>query len=221
MNIIVVTPPPVEPVTVEQVYEHLRWDADEGSPTVYPLQGLVERNITVARQYVEQTTRRALVKQTLRMVMESFPYSRNLFRSRWGGDDDWYKRPGDVYLLRPPFINFLSVQYLDKDEVLQTLDPANYYIDSETEQVPILRFRDTFDVDIVSDQRTDAVRIEWVAGYPFEESPADFTSSIPAGIKEAILLQIQLQVDRFNPDERRDLERARDSLLASYTIRNF
>lgn len=227
-QIIVVTQPPFEPVTVAEAYQHLRWDTEfEGSPLVevYPLQALVERNIASARAYVEQFTRRCLVQQTLKIVLPGFPFSRRLFSSRWGGEDTFITRPGSLELLRPPFQSLVSVQYLDKDEVLQTLDPSHYYVDSESSLVAALHFRDTFDTDIATDEREDAVRITWVAGYAPDGSPAttqaDFAANIPAGLKDAILLQLQLQVDRFDAKERTDIERARDHLLSSYTIRTF
>jgi uncharacterized phiE125 gp8 family phage protein len=224
-NIITAVEPPFEPVTVAEAYEHLRWDTEtEGSPPaqVYPLETLVSRNIFTARAYVEQVTRRALVQQTLRMVLPSFPYTRRLFSSRWGGDNEWITRPYMIELRRPPFRELLSVQYLDKDEVLQTLAPSNYYMDTESSLVAQLWFRDTFDTDIATDQRNDAVRINWVAGYTPNGSPPttqeDYAANIPKGIKDAILLQTQLLCDRFDPKERADIERVRDNLLASYTI---
>lgn len=228
MKIIVVTPPPFLPVTVAEAYDHLRWDGDlAGSPPamVYPLSDLVTRNITTATTYVEQITRRAIIRQTLKMVLPAFPFSRQLFSSRWGGAEDWITRPGRIELLRPEFGALVSVKYLDKNEVEQTLDAANYYVDSESGVVPVLVFRDTFDIDIVAEDRDDAVRITWTAGYePTAGSPATqahYAANVPSGIKDAILLQTQLLTDRFDPKEREDIIRARDSLLASYTVQRF
>lgn len=227
-NIITVEPPLFEPVTVAEAYQHLRWDTElEGSPPaeVYPLEALVARNIATARAYVEQVTRRALVQQTCKMVLSSFPATRRLFSSRWGGDEQWIMRPWMIELRRPPFQSLVSVQYLDTNEVLQTLDPANYYVDTESSLVAQLWFRDTFDTSIATDSRNDAVRITWVAGYTPEGSPpttqADYAATVPLGIKDAILLQVQLLSDRFDPKERADIERVRDHLLASYTIHTF
>lgn len=218
MNIQTLVPPAFEPVTLEEAYTHLRWDTEDvGSPseTGYPLSDLISRNITSAREYVEQVTRRALIEQTLRYVLPGFT------EGEW--PCDW--RIKYVELLRPPLIAFLSVKYLDKNEVLQTLDPSHYYVDTDSSIVPRLCFRSTLDPSIATDQRTDAVRIEWVAGYPGAESPvasqAQAAANVPKALKDAILLQVQLLCDRFQKDERMDIERTRDALLNSYIVRRY
>ena len=83
MNIITLVEPPVEPVTVAEVYEFLRWDAEEeGSPPapIFPLQDTISRHITTARIGVEQATRRSLVKQTLRLDRPCWPPRCDLLR---------------------------------------------------------------------------------------------------------------------------------------------
>lgn len=229
MNIQTIVQPPFEPITLAEAYTHLRWDTeDEGSPSVvtYPLGALVERNITSARQYVEQTTRQALVRQTLKMSLPGFPAARGYFSTpfRYGlDDDDYYAKPGYVELPRPPYIEIVSVKYLDHDEVEQTLDPAKYYIDTNSGLAARLYFRDTLDVNIANPDREDSVRITWTAGYPPGADSPDNTQenlsvNVPSAIKDAILIQTQLLCDRFDANERFDLERARDRLLANYTI---
>ncbi len=230
MNITVVTPPPFEPITLAQAYQHLRWDTeDEGSPseTIYPLQDLIERNITTARTYVEQITRRALVRQTLKMVLPAFPVMRSRFSSRWGDvEDDYYTRPGYVELPRAPTAAVVSVKYLDQNEAEQTLSSASYYLDTDSSPVARLYFRDNFDTHIANCERADAVRIVWTAGYaPGDDSPSEtqinYAANIPKGILDAILIQVQLLSDRFESAERMALERARNSLLTSFTIDTF
>jgi hypothetical protein len=335
MNIVVVTPPPFEPVTVAEMYEHLRWDADTaesettianqtqlGSATtvlgdwaggdvfdevnsvtvevtnatlvdysresilngtaplyklgdeffyamratlvspgvytltgllrgrlgtesstdnhsvgdalfrvttvtsdlVYPLQDMISGYIITARQYVESFTRRALIRQTLRVTMPAFPTTNVRFA---GYDDpsDWFRRPGKMELKRPPFISLVSVKYLDSDEVLQTLAPSNYYVDDASSLLAELVFRDTFDPSIATSERQDAVRVEYVAGYPpgddSPETQMSLAANVPQSIKDAIKLHVQLMADRFDPEERAELERARDALLKQYQIQSF
>lgn len=67
--LITVTPATVEPVTLEEVKEHLRLDHDEDD-------GLIGTLITGARQYVELYTGRALAAATYRWAAESgSPYT--------------------------------------------------------------------------------------------------------------------------------------------------
>lgn len=224
MNIITLTPPPFEPVTLAEAYAHLRWDADEeGSPPepVYPLADLVTRNLVTAREHVEKVTRRAFVEQTLLMALPGFPAMRTGFGSGWA--EDCLSRPGAVELKRPPFLELVSVQYLDAAETLQTLDASHYYVD-ELQVVPVLRFRDSFDVGIAA-RRSDAVRITWRAGYAPEGSPpqeqVDYAANVPTWVKDAILLKLQLLVDRFDKGEREDLEGSLAALLAPNTVHSF
>jgi hypothetical protein len=222
MNIVVVTPPPFEPITVAAAYQQLRWDAetdDDSPPNVtYPLQSLIEGHIVTAREYAEKVTRRALIQQTLRITLNGFPSSRVRFGGRWD-EGDFYYRPGTIELKRPPFISLVSVQYLDSNEVLQTLASSHYYVDSESNLVPVLVFRDTFDVSLATTERQDSVRITYLAGYPPEGSPyqtqEEYAFNVPQGIKDAMLLHVQSLADRFDPDERETIERARDALLNS------
>lgn len=228
MNITVLTPPPFEPISVAQVYEHLRWDTetnDDSPPTtIYPLQSLIEGYIVTARQFAEAATRRCFIQQTLRLTLNGFPTNTVHFGSRWNQVEDLYSRPGKLELPRPPLISLLSVRYLDDNEVLQTLAPSNYYLD-DSSLVPQLVFRDTFDVGIVTPDRQDSVRIEYVAGYPpGDDSPNTqtvFAQNVPQWAKSAMLLHVQLLADRFDPKEREDIERARDALLNQNKVHGY
>lgn len=216
MNITVITPPPFEPVTVAQAYEHLRWDAEEeGSPLepFYPLQSLVERNIATARDYVERATRRALVAQTIRLSSNGFGT---------GSEGRFAASRCYLELLRPPLIEVLSVDYYDTANVLQPLDPSGYYVSDDL--VPRLYLNSGFPASSLY-ARHDAARVTYRVGYAPEGSPPatqeDFAATVPAALKDAILLQVQILSDRFDKGEREDLERARDNLLLNYRVHTF
>lgn len=216
MNITVVTPPLFEPVTVAEAYEHLRWDAElEGSPPeeVFPLQGLIERNIATARDFVEKATRRALVEQTIRLSGPA-----------WGLP--WPSRFRDrrsyIELLRPPFIEMVSVDFYDGANVLQTVGPANYYVSDDL--VPRLHTASGYFFPPLY-ARDDALRVTYRVGYASEAaSPMTqeaAAKNVPAALKDAILLQVQILSDRFDRNEREDLERARDALIIHNRIQTF
>jgi uncharacterized phiE125 gp8 family phage protein len=207
MNITTVVEPPVEPVTIAEAYAHLRWDADVeqiGSPPeptlVYPLGDLVARNITSARIYVEQYLRRSLVMQTLRLSTSSFR---------------------DIELLRPPIIALQTVEYINEAGVSTELDLADFYTTDDL--VPKVRaYSRVIDAchDLARD-RDDCVRVTYKAGYQpqyDDSSPPevlDYTVNIPKNFKDAILLHVQILCDRFDPDEKADLERTRDAILSA------
>lgn len=221
MNITVVTPPPFQPVSVEEAYLHLRWDEDGGSPTTYPLQSLIERNIATATAYVEQFTRRALVEQTIRLSIEGFPNTENTF-SREYRSGIFSARPMYIELFRPPLVNVVAVEYYDEDNALQTVAASNYFVTDDL--VPRLTFVENWNQPQTYN-RDDAVRVTYQVGYEPTSSPPttqeDYAANIPAGIKDAILLKVQLLCDRFDKDERKDIERSIASLLSSYTIQGF
>ncbi len=215
MNITVIVEPPVEPVSVATVYEFLRWTPEVmmvGSPpeeeTVYPLETTISGHIRTARIFVEQATRRSLVMQTLRL-----------------STDSWR----DVELLRPPFIALQGVSYFNQGNELVMLDVSDFYITDD--YVPKLRAmsRAVESAWDLSCERDDGIRVEYVTGYPVvynDESPqvvveGGYVANIPQSLKDAILIHVQLLADRFDANEKADLERTRDALLSSCKVHTF
>jgi hypothetical protein len=226
MNLIVVTSPSVEPVTLAQVYDHLRLTPTDSPPT-HPHDDLLTRHIASARGDAERITKRAFVQQTLRLYAPGFPF--NAGQQYYGvvqGSSGFYGqqtagrtrnlRNGAIELLRPPLVSVESVKYYDEDNVLQTVTASDYYTTNDL--VPQLRFIDGYAPPYVY-SRPDAFQVNYIAGYPAADSPpTDYTTNIPAEIKNAILLGVELLYNPLKPDEREALERARDALLSGFTI---
>lgn len=224
MNLSVIVPPPFEPVSMQEAYDHLRWDPEEeGDPSVavYPLDNLLKRNITTAREWVEEQTRSALVEQTVRLTRG--PSSDRSVRRGWdwmvhGYSENW----GCIELLKPPFIELVAVRYYDNKNVLQTVDPADYYVTQDL--VPKLMFGHDIQMPNLY-LRDDAIQIDYKVGYQPAGSPPstqeDYAANVPSVFKDAILLKVQLLSDRFDPNERADLERALNSLIFGKTIAKF
>lgn len=216
MNITVVTPPPFEPVTLAQVYAHLRLDP-EGSPAAHPDDAMLTRMIASARQTIELMTRRALVRQTLRLSCGGFPAPE---WRRWALT--LRDNPGAVpiRLRRPPIVDgAVQVQYFDANNDLQTLPPADYYLTDE--QLPQVAL--SGDAPSTYD-RPDAVRVTYVAGYAPEGSPpttqAEYAANIPAPLKDAILVTVQMLYDSLTPAEQTRLEMLREALVQPYRIQH-
>jgi len=199
MELITITQPSVEPVVLADVYLHLRLDADENSPAdTHPDDAMLNTFIAASRKQAEKLTRRAFVSQGLRLVTDAFP-------------------TGGVVLLRPPILEVTSVSYFDVNNALLVIDPANYFVTSG-DQKPRLQFLDTYAYPTLYG-REDALRIEYTAGYePDDASPGDYAANVPAGIKSAILLGVQLLYDELTPEKRASLERARDALLHDHKV---
>lgn len=111
MSIKIITPPGIEPISLEEAKLHLRVDAtDEDIPI-----GLL---IVAARQAAEAETWRALMPQTMELSLSCWPHK--------------------IYLPHPPLASVTSIKYLDTAGVLQTMDPADYIVDDYSEPAKIV-----------------------------------------------------------------------------------
>lgn len=219
MNIVVVTEPTVEPVTLADIYLFLRLDPT-GSPDEHPDDTLLTSLIVAARQKVEQVTRRALVPQRLRLILPRFPRSRVFFGGTGMDADDYEYREACVELKRPPLVEFHSVTYYDESNVQQTLDAARYFVSEQT-LPPKLEVAEGYDWPLTF-ARADAVQIEYTAGYDPIGSPAsDEASGVPDSLKTAIKLEVQLNYDPMTPEQKSAHREAIDRLLASYRVHTF
>jgi uncharacterized phiE125 gp8 family phage protein len=137
----VITPPAYEPVTLQEAKLWCRVEDDDidDEATLLLL-------IIAMREYAEELTGRAFVRRTLELRLEEFP-------------------EGEIELPQAPLISVSSIQYVDGDGTLQTLDasPNTYQVDavSEPGRVAPLYAADWPAARAVM----DAVRIQYVAGY--------------------------------------------------------
>lgn len=218
MNLITLVPPPVEPVTLADIYTFLRLDP-AGSPPQHPDDAMLASMITAAREKVEATTRRALVRQTLRLVLPSFPRYR--VRSGFYGDDPdmAFWRDAPIELPKPPFAEVLAVRYYGEGNTPQTVDAGDYFVASEgfTARVePGSGFQWP-----ASFGRQDAVQIDYVAGHAPDGSPPDYAANIPESLVTAVKLEVQLMYDELAPEKRRDIENTIARLVRSYVVPKF
>ncbi len=225
MDLSVITPPAVEPVTAGEAFFQLKLTTDpEADVAAEPQYAEVMRCIQGAREQCEQFTRRAFIRQTVLLTIGPRVGSerRGL---RWymnGGGASW----GRIELRRPPLISVDAVRYYDDANELQTVDPELYFVGGGL--VPKLCFTDAFSGPSAY-LREDAIQVEYTVGYPAIEADAeadppmveDLRGNVPASIKQAILLGVQLQFDRLQPNEREAIERAQASLLSSYRVHSF
>lgn len=204
MNIIQLTEPPVEPITLDEVYLHLRLDPDAGSPTVHPDDAMLRSHIKAARERCEAATRRSFVLRTLRLSKERFPDIRE---------------SSVIELLNGPVQEIVQIRYYDEDNAIQTLDDSVYFLIDDI--VPLVQLVDG-EVWPETYDRMDAVQVDYKAGYAPEGSPEqDFVTNIPASIKEAMKLDVQLLYDDIAVSQRTAMEIAISRLLANYKIATF
>lgn len=194
-NLKLITPPAVEPVTLEQAREHLRvfiTDDDD----------FITRLIVAARQAAENYTRRAFVAQEWEAGYQSFPC-------------DGFE------LAKPPLIGLSAITYTDDDDVEQTLPASDYTVDDYSAPAKVYRKR-TASWPVLTENGT-RVRVRFVAGYPQGEgSPGDEAANVPDAIKHAILLHLGHMYENREAvnvgNITTELPLAYDSLLHPYRV---
>lgn len=136
----VITSPADEPVSVEEVKNHLRIDSENEDVQLIEF-------ITAAREYGEDYTRRAFATQTIEMMMDEFPYT------------DYIELPA------PPLQSVTSVKYKDSAGVETTMTVNNDYIvdtDSDIGRI-VLPYGATW--PSFTAYSVNPIRIRYQAGY--------------------------------------------------------
>lgn len=149
-----ITDATVEPVTLAEMKLHLRVD-DSDRDT------LIEQLITTARQDAEDRMQRTLLPTVWRVLLDAFPDA--------------------IRLPMPRVQSVSSIQYIDTDGVLQTLNSTLYTVDAASEPGWIVpaweqEWPDTRD-------QIHAVSVVYVAGY-------GSAAEVPAPIKHWIKLAV-------------------------------
>lgn len=102
----VITPPPFEPISLEEAKRFLNIDDD-----ITNRNDDIEAMIAAAREWIEGFTGLAMVMQTLEMSLDAYPSC------------------GYLELPRSPVISVDSIKYTDSSGAEQTWDAVNYQTD--------------------------------------------------------------------------------------------
>lgn len=178
-----ITPPAVEPVSLDTAKLHLKVDSDDDD-------SLILGYISAAREYCEDLTKRAFYDQTWQLTLDTFPY--------YGGDDSTvptrqrgsyplyasYYDQVTIRLPRPSCVSVTSIKYLDLTGTQQTLNPASYYVDTNSEPARIVPAPGTF-WPYTQTYLPGAVNVTYVAG---SYGDGITVNNIPPKITAAILM---------------------------------
>jgi len=189
--------PPAEPVTLDEIKDHLRMQDINNFDS--QLLGL----ITASREWIEDCTGRALVQQTWKYYLQDWP----------SGDE--------FELPYSPLQSVTSIKYTNSAGTETEWTNTYYEVDTDSEPGRvILAHGKTWPSTTLHPK--NPIEIEFVAGYDDDSgSPPDYTVNIPEAIKNAIKLDVEIRFERPNDAYVKVLQDVRDSLLAPYRIWRF
>lgn len=166
-----ITPPAGEPVSLEEAKLHLRVDFDDDD-------ALIQMLISSARQAAETITNRQLMTARWKLVMDSFP-GPSLMGVPAGQP---FTLPGHAILIpKSPVLNVVAINYLDMNNVQQTMPAANYTVDVACEPARITPiFGQIWPIPL---PQIGSVSVTFDAGY-------GDASAVPQGIKSWIKLRV-------------------------------
>jgi uncharacterized phiE125 gp8 family phage protein len=130
-----------------------------GSPPSHPDDTLVQTLITAARENAEQYTGVTIAQATYQVKSEV--------------------KNEQINLQTYPVTSVASVTYEDNNGVVQTVDPADYFVDNFQRPARLVFRRNAPSFDTT---------VTFTAGYTDGQSPNDYPT--PAGVKAAILLML-------------------------------
>lgn len=155
--------PTDEPLTLDEVREHLRIVGTDQD-------NYLARLIAAARSRAERITKRALITQTWRVTVDEFP--------------EWFNIP------KAPLQSVLSINYLDSDGATVALydssspqvGVADFVIDTQSDPARVLlAYGITWPTPVV---QANAVSLTFEAGY------GDHAEDVPEDLRLAMLLMI-------------------------------
>lgn len=150
--------PAVEPLTKDEVKEHLRIDEDETAED-----SVIDSFIKTARRFVERIYGLRLIDQTVKMYLDDFP------------------RCSTIKLPLGQLQSVSSITYQDTDNTTQTVSSSDYQVDTKSNPARIaLEPESTWPT--VRAGELNAVTITMVCGY------GSSGSSVPQDIRCALLL---------------------------------
>lgn len=159
MNIRLHTPPVAEPLGLEEVKLHCRLDETDVTEDT-----LLADLIVTAREFVEARINRALMTQTIEIVLDGWPCD-------------------GIELPRPPLQSLTSITYTDYLGTVAVVPATTYYLDDDNSPARVmLDYGQSW--PSVALRSSGAIVVQFVAGY------GDEPTDVPQSILQAMLLLV-------------------------------
>ena len=159
MRLQLVTPPTIQPVTVDELKTHCVIDHSLDDDYLSDV-------LDTAREQVEADTGRALVEQTWQLLGSAFP--------------------AEINVPKPPLVAVSSITYIDTDGEEQTLDAADYQVVTTTVGARIKPAAGAC-WPAVQPGHYNGVVVEFVAGYVVADGETT-VGAIPHRARQALLI---------------------------------
>lgn len=154
-NLVLVTAPTEEPITLPEAKAFLRVESGDTEQD-----GVIAAFISGARRYVEHQTNRKLITQTWKLLLDEFP-------CRTGRDPY-----ASIDLPHPPLQSVTSIEYMDVEGNPQTLATSVYLVDTGTLPGRV-RLKRNQEWPATPSYEPNAVAVTFRAGYGGPESVED------------------------------------------------
>lgn len=201
MAAVEITPPAIEPLSLAEAKLHLRVDMSDDD-------GEINDAIGAAREDCEGETHRAFITQTWQLILDHFPGTAEHYQGYTDlgvmGDSalglgvppvgytyrfqsEVYFRAGAIIVPRPPLQSVDFIKYLDQNNVVQTLDPSLYVVDTANEPGRIVPAPNSnWPLTMISTRAPviNAVQVQFKAGY------GSAANSVPKVAKQALKLLV-------------------------------
>lgn len=193
---VLVTAPAVRPVTLDEMKIALRIAERDDNDNILPHEddGLIEDEIQSAVDHYEGWTGIlgiVLSEQTWRQSFDSFS--------------------GCLKLPLGPVSSIAAARYRNAAGQMSTITANEYALDVSASGEASMRFRNAYQRPTDLYERA-ALQIDYVAGWPV----VDGKSTVPADIKTAIKIRVQLAYDESARAGAENLSRVEDALIGKY-----
>lgn len=205
MNVVSLTEPVAEPVTLEEMYAFLRLDA-EGSPPTHPDDDMLRDFIVAARERAEAFTSRTFAKREL-LYTQSFQNAWDAARGARAPSGEY-----TIALPRGPVLQVIELSYVDAAGAVVVADPTSYFVEGGAIAVPA-GFYGVGSSDA-------AIRVRYLAGYDPDDAAA-LTGDVPKSVCTAIKIGVQLGYDELAPEKFAMYEKRFERLLWPYVVAQF
>lgn len=154
----------IEPITLAEAKLQLRETGTDQD-------ALINTLIASCRRYAENITKRAFCTQTRELNLPGFPAN------------------SIIKVPRPPLQSIVSITYIDQSGTVQTVDAANYQVDTVSEPGRVkpayLKYW-----PFVRTSDFNAVKVTYICGYSPVGSPSDYAAGMPESLKTWMKMRV-------------------------------